>query len=53
MSQECLSSLSLLQIEKNQLIDVEKVIDEFNSSISVSRRLLALAQLIIFQNKNK
>jgi len=36
MSQERLSSLSLLDIEKNQLIDVEKNIDEFNSSVSVS-----------------
>jgi hypothetical protein len=36
MSQERLSNLFLLQIEKIQLIDVEKVIDEFNSSMSVS-----------------
>jgi hypothetical protein len=41
MSQEGLNSLFLLQIEKNQLIDVEKVIDELNSSVSVldGRRL--------------
>lgn len=43
MGQERLSSLSLLQIEKNQQIDEEKVIDEFNSSVSVSGRRLALA----------
>jgi hypothetical protein len=46
IGQERLSILSLLQIEKNQLIYVKRVIDEFNSSVSVSGRCLALAYLI-------
>lgn len=39
---------STLQIVKNQLIDVEKVIDEFNSSEPVSGQRLALTWLIIY-----
>lgn len=43
MSQERLNGLSLLQIEKKQQIDEEKIIDEFNSSVSVSEGHLALS----------
>lgn len=41
--QERLNSLSLFQIEKNQLIVVEQVIHEFNNSMSVSGCRLVIA----------
>lgn len=42
MGQERLSNLGTLQIEKKRIINMEEVIDEFNSNSSVNSRKLSL-----------
>lgn len=42
MGQERLSNITMLQIERNQVIDSESVIDEFNAASTVHGRLLSL-----------